>query len=97
MVRISCPLAVPGILSAGIFAFTRSWNEFRYSLVLLGLKVHCIVCETPWRGDVSFALSRAYPLAIRARARYTSPQAETSHAPRPGKAHAQLVTASELR
>ena len=28
MVKIVLPLAVPGILSAGIFAFTLSWNEF---------------------------------------------------------------------
>jgi multiple sugar transport system permease protein len=35
MVRISFPLALPGILSAGIFAFTLSWNEFLYALVFL--------------------------------------------------------------
>ena len=35
MVRISFPLAIPGILSAGIFAFTLSWNEFLYALVFL--------------------------------------------------------------
>ena len=35
MLRISFPLAVPGILSAGIFAFTLSWNEFLYALVFL--------------------------------------------------------------
>ena len=29
------PLATPGILSAGIFAFTLSWNEFLYALVFL--------------------------------------------------------------
>src|SRR6516225_1087126 len=29
------PFAVPGILSAGIFAFTLSWNEFIYALVFL--------------------------------------------------------------
>ncbi len=33
MVRIALPLALPGILSAGIFAFTLSWNEFIYALV----------------------------------------------------------------
>src|SRR2546427_11376176 len=33
MVRIIFPIAVPGILSAGIFAFTLSWNEFIYALV----------------------------------------------------------------
>src|SRR5260370_36875746 len=35
MVRITFPLAVPGILSAGIFPFTLSWNEFLYALVFL--------------------------------------------------------------
>src|SRR6059036_857807 len=35
MVRISFPLAVPGILSAGLVAFTLSSNEFLYALVFL--------------------------------------------------------------
>ena len=35
MVYIIFPMAVPGILSAGIFAFTLSWNEFIYALVFL--------------------------------------------------------------
>ncbi|MBA2451248.1 MAG: carbohydrate ABC transporter permease [Chloroflexi bacterium] len=35
MVRIVLPLAMPGILSAGIFAFTLSWNEFIYALVFI--------------------------------------------------------------
>ena len=34
MMRIIFPIAVPGILSAGIFAFTLSWNEFIYALDL---------------------------------------------------------------
>jgi multiple sugar transport system permease protein len=33
--RIILPLAVPGVLSAGIFAFTLSWNEFLFALVFL--------------------------------------------------------------
>jgi multiple sugar transport system permease protein len=33
MYRIVLPLALPGVLSAGIFAFTLSWNEFIYALV----------------------------------------------------------------
>ncbi len=33
--KIVVPLAVPGILSAGIFAFTLSWNEFLYALVFI--------------------------------------------------------------
>jgi multiple sugar transport system permease protein len=35
MVRIVFPLALPGILSAGIFAFTLSWNEFLYALIFI--------------------------------------------------------------
>ncbi len=35
MWRIALPLAKPGILSAGIFAFTLSWNEFIYALTLV--------------------------------------------------------------
>src|SRR5665213_3111243 len=33
MLYIIFPVAIPGILSAGIFAFTLSWNEFIYALV----------------------------------------------------------------
>ena len=33
--RISLPLAVPGLISAGIFAFTLSWNEFIYALAFI--------------------------------------------------------------
>jgi len=35
MLKIAIPLARPGILSAGIFAFTLSWNEFIYALTLV--------------------------------------------------------------
>ncbi len=35
MFKIVIPLAIPGILSAGIFAFTLSWNEFLYALVFI--------------------------------------------------------------
>ncbi|MBV9538429.1 MAG: carbohydrate ABC transporter permease, partial [Acidisphaera sp.] len=35
MTHIAVPLARPGILSAGIFAFTLSWNEFIYALTLV--------------------------------------------------------------
>lgn len=35
MLRIAIPLARPGILSAGIFAFTLSWNEFIYALAFI--------------------------------------------------------------
>jgi multiple sugar transport system permease protein len=33
LVSIVLPLALPGVLSAGIFAFTLSWNEYMYALV----------------------------------------------------------------
>ena len=33
MFSIVLPLALPGVLSAGIFAFTLSWNEYIYALV----------------------------------------------------------------
>jgi multiple sugar transport system permease protein len=35
MLYIILPVAVPGVLSAGIFAFTLSWNEFIYALVFI--------------------------------------------------------------
>jgi multiple sugar transport system permease protein len=36
MIRIVLPLAIPGVLSAGIFCFTLAWNEFLYALVFMG-------------------------------------------------------------
>jgi multiple sugar transport system permease protein len=33
--QITLPLAVPGLISAGIFAFTLSWNEFIYALAFI--------------------------------------------------------------
>jgi len=35
LVKIILPLAVPGLISAGIFAFTLSWNEFIYALTFV--------------------------------------------------------------
>jgi multiple sugar transport system permease protein len=35
LVRIMLPLSVPGLISAGIFAFTLSWNEFIYALTFV--------------------------------------------------------------
>lgn len=75
MVSIVLPLALPGILSAGIFAFTLSWNEFIYALIFttsseiktipVGVVVELI------RGDVFFwgslmggALLGSVPVAI---------------------------------
>lgn len=58
MVRIVFPVAMPGILSAGIFAFTLSWNEFLYALVFLSSATNKtipigVVSELA-RGDVFF-------------------------------------------
>lgn len=35
LIKIVLPLAVPGLISAGIFAFTLSWNEFIYALAFI--------------------------------------------------------------
>jgi multiple sugar transport system permease protein len=35
LAKITLPLAVPGLISAGIFAFTLSWNEFIYALTFI--------------------------------------------------------------
>ena len=75
MVRIIFPIAVPGILSAGIFAFTLSWNEFIYALVFLSSPekktVPVGVVSELIRGDVYFwgqlmagALLGSIPVAI---------------------------------
>jgi len=75
MVYIIIPVAVPGILSAGIFAFTLSWNEFIYALVFLSSPeqktVPVGVVSELIRGDVFFwgalmagALLGSIPVAI---------------------------------
>ena len=35
LTRVVLPLAVPGLISAGIFAFTLAWNEFIYALTFI--------------------------------------------------------------
>ena len=75
MIRIIFPIAVPGILSAGIFAFTLSWNEFIYALVFLSSPekktVPVGVVSELIRGDIYFwgqlmagALLGSVPVAI---------------------------------
>ena len=75
MIYIIIPVAVPGILSAGIFAFTLSWNEFIYALVFLSSPaqktVPVGVTSELIRGDVFFwgplmagALLGSIPVAI---------------------------------
>jgi multiple sugar transport system permease protein len=75
LVKIILPLAVPGLISAGIFAFTLSWNEFIYALVFLSSPeqktVPVGVVSELIRGDVFFwgplmagALLGSIPVAI---------------------------------
>jgi len=75
MIHIIIPVAIPGILSAGIFAFTLSWNEFIYALVFLSSPeqktVPVGVVSELIRGDVFFwgplmagALLGSIPVAI---------------------------------
>jgi multiple sugar transport system permease protein len=75
MVRIIFPVAIPGILSAGIFAFTLSWNEFIYALVFMASAdtktVPVGVVSELIRGDIFFwgqlmagALLGSVPVAI---------------------------------
>jgi multiple sugar transport system permease protein len=75
MTRIIFPIAVPGILSAGIFAFTLSWNEFIYALVFLSSPerktVPVGVVSELIRGDIYFwgqlmagALLGSIPVAL---------------------------------
>jgi multiple sugar transport system permease protein len=72
---IAIPLALPGLLSIGIFSFTLSWNEFIYALVFLSdVKFKTIplgVTSELIRGDVFFwgslmagALLGSVPVAI---------------------------------
>lgn len=75
MFYIVLPVAVPGILSAGIFAFTLSWNEFIYALVFISSPeqktVPVGVTSELIRGDVFFwgplmagALLGSIPVAL---------------------------------
>jgi multiple sugar transport system permease protein len=75
LTRIILPLAVPGLISAGIFAFTLSWNEFIYALVFLSSPekktVPVGVVSELIRGDIYFwgqlmagALLGSIPVAL---------------------------------
>lgn len=39
---IALPLAAPGLISSGIFAFIFSWNEFLFALILTGFETRTI-------------------------------------------------------
>jgi multiple sugar transport system permease protein len=75
MFKIILPLGLPGILSAGIFSFTLSWNEFLYALVFISSPenktIPVGVTSELIKGDVFFwgslmagALFGSVPVAI---------------------------------
>jgi multiple sugar transport system permease protein len=35
-VKVILPISLPGMLSAGVFSFVLSWNEFLFALILTG-------------------------------------------------------------
>ncbi len=75
LTKIVLPLAVPGLISAGIFAFTLSWNEFIYALTFIssaenktvpvGIVTELISFDVyDWGGLMAGALFGSLPVAI---------------------------------
>jgi multiple sugar transport system permease protein len=75
LVKIVLPLAVPGLISAGIFAFTLSWNEFIYALTFIssaenktvpvGVLTELITFDVyNWGGLMAGAMLGSLPVAI---------------------------------
>ena len=75
LTRIVLPLAVPGLISAGIFAFTLSWNEFIYALTFISsseIKTVSVAVVTElvegdvyhWGALMAGALFGSLPVAI---------------------------------
>jgi multiple sugar transport system permease protein len=75
LVKIVLPLSVPGLISAGIFAFTLSWNEFIYALTFIssaekktvpvGAITELISFDVyNWGGLMAGALLGSLPVAI---------------------------------
>ncbi len=75
LTKIILPLAVPGLISAGIFAFTLSWNEFIYALTFIssaekktvpvGAITELITFDVyNWGGLMAGALLGSLPVAI---------------------------------
>jgi multiple sugar transport system permease protein len=75
LVRIVLPAAIPGVVTAGIFAFTLSWNEFIYALVLtstdnsrtiaVGVLAKLVRGDLlPWGPLMAAALLGSIPVAI---------------------------------
>jgi len=73
--KIVLPLSVPGLISAGIFAFTLSWNEFIYALTFISSaekKTVPVAMVTElitfdqynWGGLMAGALLGSLPVAI---------------------------------
>ena len=71
------PLAVPGLISAGIFSFTLSWNEFIYALAFIqsgaNKTVPVAILTELVTGDVYQwgALMRRAPCSARCRSHYS--------------------------
>jgi len=74
-IRIAIPLAIPGILAAGVFAFTLSWIEFVYPLSFIQLESQKVltvgVVSQLVKGDVflwgklmACALLSSVPIAV---------------------------------
>jgi multiple sugar transport system permease protein len=58
LVRIMVPIALPALAVVALFAFTLSWNEFLYALVLIGL----VRGDTfPWGPMMAASLLGALP------------------------------------
>lgn len=75
LTKIVLPLAVPGLISAGIFAFTLSWNEFIYALTFISSAENKTVPvamitelitfdQYNWGGLMAGALIGSLPVAI---------------------------------
>ncbi len=75
LTKIILPLSVPGLISAGIFAFTLSWNEFIYALTFIssaekktvpvGAVTELITFDVyNWGGLMAGALLGSLPVAI---------------------------------
>ncbi len=75
LTKIVLPLSVPGLISAGIFAFTLSWNEFIYALTFIssaenktvpvGAITELITFDVyNWGGLMAGAMLGSLPIAI---------------------------------
>jgi len=75
LMKIILPLSVPGLISAGIFAFTLSWNEYIYALTFIssaenktvpvGVLTELISFDVyNWGGLMAGAMLGSLPVAI---------------------------------